>query len=216
MLVPFGNRKVEGYVLNVKNDITQKPDETGYVPENTVLGGYFDSQEKITINGNGHTINGGGYDGFKMTSYNSGECGREATINNATLTNFSKKNYYIDVISIEGPYENGDYTTLTLNDVNIVNNDAGIYMYGNAMLNINSSNNVRISSNTGGIVNNGTINFKGNNIHIADTPVENNGEMYNDSNLTIDSDLTIDEMGFISKQKNSKFKWCSWRIWLYS
>ena len=184
---------ITGDVLNVKNDITQEPNEQGYVESNWVLGGYYDDKRSITINGNGHTFDGNGYDGFHMQGYNSGSMGREATINNATLTNFGgeREGYSFQIY---GAYEEGEVVKLTLNDVNIVDNtNARIDVWENAMLDINSSNSVKISSNVL-FTNEGIVNFKGNNIRISDTPIENysDGEMYNYSNLTIDSSIRID------------------------
>ncbi len=192
-LINRGNDPVRtGDVLNVKNDITQEADETGYIEPNLIL------SYGITINGNGHTFDGNGYDGFHMSDYNSGEF-QSSTINNATLTNYSG-NYLVGVSASDWPG-----VELTLKDVNIIDNDASINVGWASTLNIVSNGTVNISSNTGGIVNEegGTINFKGNDVYIANTSVENNSEMYNDSNLTIDSDLTIGEMGSFENRKTA-------------
>lgn len=93
-------------VLNIQNDITQsiRP------PENKIL------SKSIVINGNGHTLDGNRYDGFIMEKYDSGSYAF-SVVNNATLTDY-------------GPYGTGSvfnvtgFSTLILNDVNIIDNSA--------------------------------------------------------------------------------------------
>ncbi len=173
-LINRGNDPVRtGDVLNVKNDITQES-ETENVEPNWIL------SYGITINGDGHTFDGNGYDGFHMSEYNSGEF-QSSTINNATLTNYSGRCVF-DVSASDWPG-----VELTLKDVNIIDNDARVNVGWESRLNIISNGTVNISSNTGGILNNGTINFKGNNILIANTSIDNYGQIYNTSNLTVGS-----------------------------
>ena len=189
-LIARGNNPVQvGDVLNVKKDIIQLPNEQDYVQSNWILGSNVPESGNITINGNGHTFDGNGYDGFKMTAYVTGT-DNSSTINNATLTNYD--GYVIEMY--------GDYNSLvelTLNDVDIVDNNAGIWVYSDAQLNVVSNGTVNISSNTCFNID-GYADFRGKNIILSSTTLTVYNYMYNNSNLTTDG---ISGYGYIYNDK---------------
>lgn len=181
-----------GDVLNLKNDIARE--QYGSAVE--VLGTYWDEQNNITINGNGYTMNGGGYEGFLMTNYDSsmGDTSRTGTIKNATLTNYSAMNNAM--IQVNG--DSNGLVTLNLEDVNLINNAVGVQNERYTELNIISNGTVEISSSAY-IRSYGTLNFKGGNINISSTTLDLYGEANNSSNLTVDSSISGD--GYIYNYK---------------
>ena len=182
-----------GDVLNLKNDIARE--QYGSAVE--VLGTYWDEQNNITINGNGYTMNGGGYEGFRMTNYDSstgGDTSRTGTIKNATLTNYSAMNNAM--IQVVG--DSNGLVTLNLEDVNLINNAVGVQNERYTELNIISNGTVEISSSAY-IRSYGTLNFKGKNINISSTTLDLYGEVNNSSNLTVDSSISGD--GYIYNYK---------------
>ena len=182
-----------GDVLNLKNDIVREK----YGSAVEVLGTYWDEQNNITINGNGYTMNGGGYEGFKMTNYDSSlsdDTSRTGTIKNATLTNYSSSwNAMIQVVG-----DSNGLVTLNLEDVNLINNAVGVQNDRYTELNIISNGTVEISSSAY-IRSYGTLNFKGKNINISSTTLNFYGEVNNSSNLTVDSSISGD--GYIYNYK---------------
>ncbi len=181
-----------GDVLNLKNDIVREK----YGSAVEVLGTYWDEQNNITINGNGYTMNGGGYEGFRMTNYDSsmGDTSRTGTIKNATLTNYSSSwNAMIQVVG-----DSNGLVTLNLEDVNLINNAVGVRNDMYTELNIISNGTVEISSSAY-IESYGTLNFKGKNINISSTTLNFYGEVNNSSNLTVDSSISGD--GYIYNYK---------------
>lgn len=147
----------KGDVLNVKNDITQamRPED------NRIL------SQGITINGNGHTLDGNGYGGFIMEKYDSGSIdGIKSQINNATITNHGA---YINQFAIS---VGGSYSELTLKNVNIIDNyNNSIIVDGGAIVNIIADGkDVEIYNNGSGIKVDeySELNLKGGNILLAD------------------------------------------------
>ena len=181
-----------GDVLNLKNDIAREQ----YGSSVEVLGTYWDEQNNITINGNGYTMDGGGYAGFLMTSYDSsmGDTSRTGTIKNTTMTNYSGSgNAMIQVVG-----DSNGLITLNLEDVNLINNAVGVRNDIYTELNIISNGTVEISSSAY-IESYGTLNFKGKNINISSTTLNFYGEVNNSSNLTVDSSISGD--GYIYNYK---------------
>lgn len=181
-----------GDVLNLKNDIAREQ----YGSSVEVLGTYWDEQNNITINGNGYTMDGGGYAGFLMTSYDSsmGDTSRTGTIKNTTMTNYSGSgNAMIQVVG-----DSNGLVTLNLEDVNLINNAVGVRNDIYTELNIISNGTVEISSSAY-IESYGTLNFKGKNINISSTTLNFYGEVNNSSNLTVDSSISGD--GYIYNYK---------------
>ncbi|MBO7611652.1 MAG: hypothetical protein J6T23_05520, partial [Elusimicrobia bacterium] len=188
---PIGN----GDVLNIKSPyISQHKDNY----KNDIL------NKGITINGDGEvsgttavtesgervTIDGGRYDGFYMDATAS------STMNNLDLTGFS------GAIIMLGEYAQGEegsnYLTandsispkLTLNDVNIYGNGYIRAIGKGSELNIVSNADPEdeyytyIGNDNGLYVAYGaTVNFKGNNIELADYTTLHNGTINNSSNL---------------------------------
>ena len=184
-----------GDVLNLKNDIARE--QYGSAVE--VLGTYWDEQNNITINGNGYTMDGGGYEGFRMTNYDSsmGDTSRTGTIKNATLTNYSSSwNAMIQVVG-----DSNGLVTLNLEDVNLINNAVGVQNDRYTELNIISNGTVEISSSAY-IESYGTLNFKGKNINISSTTLNFYGEVNNSSNLTVDSSISGDGYIYNCKTMN--------------
>ena len=113
-LIDRGNDPVQkGDTLNIKNNIKQDTDSATYGPEeNRILG------QGIVINGGGHTLDGNGFDGFKMARYDSGNLDdANSEINNTKLTNYNG-----NAIEISNPYSSYCKFFLTLKNVHISSN----------------------------------------------------------------------------------------------
>ena len=195
-LVGRNDRYATGDVLNLKNDIVRDSYGSGILG---VLGTEQDEYRDITINGNGYTMDGGGYEGFRMTNYDSSsglDNSRKATIKNTTMTNYSST-WNNPLITIHG--DPTGFVTLNLEDVNLISNEVGIVANdNNTELNIISNGTVEISSSAY-IRSYGTLNFKGGNINISGTTLDLYGEVNNSSNLTVDSSISGD--GYIYNYK---------------
>lgn len=156
--------------LNVKNDI--KFSEYSTMPEADFL------QYNVTMNGNGHVIDGGGnVPGFRMDPYNSAYTKSE--INDATIQHHCGT-------ALTVGHDDWHYTTeLTLNNVNVVNNIGAIVVNEDGIVNIVSNGKqVKFSNGRSGIQVNdgGELNLKGDNILIEDN-IRLLGVVNNSSNL---------------------------------
>lgn len=156
-----GNEIGEGDTLNIVNDFIQEPYISGY-EQNMILG------KGIKINGNNHTLDGAGHDGFKMQPYSSSYAITESVFNNATLTNYGSGSSYSGVIELFG---DDCYPKLTLKDVDIIENNCKSIMVGQfSTVDVVASNKVvEIYNNLGiDVTYGGTLNFKGGEIYVED------------------------------------------------
>ena len=133
LLLRRGTQIESGDILNIKNDIKQESSVVSQIPVNKIL------ERGITINGDGHTLDGNLDGGFIMEKYDSGSFYVTSEFNNAKLTNYDDQKAVISV--------GGSYAELHLNNVTITSNTCnGISADSYAYLRLND---VNISSNTG-------------------------------------------------------------------